>query len=147
MIIVNNTKGRIRIPKEEDNLLQEDIFLKRGQESKPLTREQINSINPHLVAFKLTVKEGKKEKTFVAPKAEKPKKVETTPSIIPGQEIVEEELREEPVAEEFVSSFTKEDLDGKTAAELRSFCRQHNLLVSGNRDTLIKRLLQGATDK
>lgn len=144
MIIVNNTKGKIRIPKEEGNLLQEDIYLARGESSKPLTREEINSINSHLVAFKLTVKEGKKEKTFTPSKSQKPKK-EKAP-IIPGQEIVEEELREEPVTEGFVSSFTKEELDGKTAAELRSLCRQHALLVSGTREILIKRLLQGKAE-
>lgn len=144
MIIVNNTKGKIRIPKEEGNLLQEDIHLSRGEKSKPLTREQINSINAHLVAFKLTVKEGNKEVTFAASPSQEPKK---EAPIIPGQEIVEEEHREESVTEGFVSSFTKEELDGKTAAELRSLCRQHGLLVSGTRELLIKRLLQGASVK
>jgi len=145
MVLINNTKGKIRIRKEvsKGGLLQEDIALAPGEESKGLTREQINSINTYIGTFKLTVKEGDKEKTFESPKPRKPKK---NVPIIPGQEVVEEELREEPVVEGFVSSFAKEDLDGKTAAELRSLCRQHGLLVSGTRETLIKRLLQGDSE-
>lgn len=141
MILVNNTKGKVRIKKDavKGDLLQEDIILPKGGKSKPLTREQINAINPYIVAFKLTVKDGKKERTFVAPTLQETKKKST---IIPGQEIVEDP-EEEPEAAGFESSYTEADLEEKTVAELRSLCRQHTLLVSGNRETLLKRLLQG----
>jgi len=142
MILINNTKAKVRLHKEDstDNLITEDIVLKPGEEKKGLTRGQINSINSYIVFFRLTVKEGDKEQTFEAPK---PEKVKKEAPIIPGQEIVEEEHKDETDTEGFVSSFTKEELDGKTAAELRSLCRQHGLLVSGTRELLIKRLLQG----
>lgn len=147
MILINNSKAKVRIHKEDSNgnLLREDIVLKPGEESKTLTREQIASINSYIVFFRLTVKEGGKEQTFVDPKKQKPKE-EKPPTIIPGQEIVEDP-EEETVNAEFVSSFVKEDLEKKTAAELRALCRQNALLMSGTREILIKRLLQDNTDK
>jgi hypothetical protein len=152
MKVINETKGKVSIRREGMN-----IVLFPG-ESTNLNRIQLSKVRELVDYFGLTVKEGKDVTPLFHRKAPKrtvqqietivEPKIETMKRTVVPEEIEDPKLEiKDPVEQQLPPEVEamKEDYDGKTAAELRELCKSNGLTISGNRKTLINRLVEHFT--
>lgn len=113
--VVNNTAGQVKL------VVAGKAVILNPTESQTMSREQAKEIRRQIDTFNLTVVDLGAEQT-------EEQEQDLSDTLFPDEP-------ESPL-------YFREDLEEKTAAELRDMCRQHKILVSGSREKLIQRLLK-----